>query len=121
MGVGVGVGVGDADGDDVGLAVADGELEGDCDGLAMLKASAVAEVGAEGDEVAPWAGPTRFGVWAGWPVNSSATAAMAMPSTATAPPVATPAANERRSRRYSEARRVPAATRAARPGARPSC
>jgi hypothetical protein len=46
--VGVGVGVGEGDGDDVGVAVADGEL----DGLA----------GAE----LPWAGPTRFGVCAGW-------------------------------------------------------
>ena len=57
MGVGVGVGVGDADGDDVALVVADGELEGDCDGLALAL-----WVGAE----LPWAGPTRFGVCTGW-------------------------------------------------------
>ena len=89
-------GDGDGDGDELGDVVADGEvdglLEGELDGLA----------GAE----LPWAGPTRFGVWTcWWPVNSRATAAMATPTTATAPPVATPAANERRSRRYSVRRR----------------
>ena len=38
-------------------------------------------------------------------MNNRATAAIATPTTATAPPVATPAANERRSRRYSVRRR----------------
>ena len=85
--------VGEADGEDVEVAVADGEVEGVVDEVA----------GAAGP---PWAGATRFGVctcW--WPVNSRTTAAIATPSTATAPPVATPAANARRSRRYSVARR----------------
>jgi hypothetical protein len=54
VGVRVGLGVGEADGDDVGLVVADAELEGDCDGLALW-------LGAE----LPWAGPTRFGVCTG--------------------------------------------------------
>src|SRR5947207_12412375 len=67
--------VGDADGDVVGVVVADGEVDGERDGVA-------------GAEV-PRAGPTRLGVCAGaWPVNRRATAAMATPSTATAPPVA---------------------------------
>ena len=102
-GVAEGVGVGEVDGEVLGLvvglvvgvALADGEVEGERVGVALW-------VGAE----LPWAGPTRFGVWtAGWLVNSRAMAAMAMPRTATAPPVATPAANERRSRRYSVDRR----------------
>ncbi len=81
--------VGEADGDVVGVVVADGEADGERDGDA-------------GAELLPRAGPTRFGVCAGgWPVNSKARAAMATPRTATAPPVATPAANARRSRRYS--------------------
>src|SRR5271165_1543469 len=95
------VGLGDADGEalvlglglGVGVALADGLVEGERDGVA-------------GAEVVPCAGPTRFGPCTGWwPVNSSARAAMATPRTATAPPVATPAANERRSRRYSVVRR----------------
>src|SRR5690348_9912026 len=84
--------VGDADGGVVGVVVADGEVDGERDG----------DAGAE----VPRAGPTRFGVCAGaWPVNRRARAAMATPSTATASPVATPAANVRRSRRYSVVRR----------------
>jgi len=88
------LGVGEADGEELGLGLgvevvlADGVAEGERDGV----------VGAE----LPWAGPTRFGVWtAGWPVNSRAMAAITTARTAMAPPVATPAANARRSRRYS--------------------
>ena len=99
------VGLGDADGEalvlglglvlGVGVALADGEVEGEGE-----------RDGVAGAEVVPCAGPTRFGPCTGWwPVNSRATAAMATPRTATAPPVATPAANERRSRRYSVVRR----------------
>ena len=91
LGVGVLV-VGEIDGDVVGVVVADGEVDGERDGVA----------GAE----LPRAGPTRSGgCTAGWPVYSRARAAMATPRTATAPPVATPAANERRSRRNSVVRR----------------
>jgi hypothetical protein len=49
VGVGVGVGVGEDDGDDVGLVLADGELDG-----------------VAGAELVPWAGPTRFGGCTGW-------------------------------------------------------
>jgi hypothetical protein len=68
---------------------------------------AVGEAGAAGDERAPWAGPKRLGPCTGWrlPVNKSAIARAATPATATAPPVATPAANARRSRLYSVRRR----------------
>jgi hypothetical protein len=81
----------DAGGDEVGEVVADGVLEGERDGVAGVDV--------------PWAGPTRFGVCTACPVKSRARAAIAMPSTATAPPVAIPAANARRSRRYSVRRR----------------
>ncbi len=53
----------------------------------------------------PWAGPSRSGDCAWWPVKNSAIAAAATPRTATAPPVATPAANVCRSRAYSVRRR----------------
>src|ERR1700689_4023224 len=57
-------------------------------------------------EQVPWAGPTRLGGWTAWlPVKRRAMAAIATPRTATAPPVATPAAKEWRSRRYSVRRR----------------
>ena len=82
VGLEVGVGVADgevvadgdvaADGDVVGDGVVDGVVEGEREGVA----------GAE----LPWTGPTRFGVCTWWPVNSRATAAIAMPRTATAPP-----------------------------------
>ena len=92
LGVG-GLVVGEGDGDDVvGVGEAEGEDDGELDGLA-------------GAEVWPWAGPTKSGGWTGWPVNSRARAAITTPRTTTAPPVATPAANERRSRRYSVVRR----------------
>ena len=96
FGIAVVLGVEVADEEGVEMAVADGEVEGVVDGVA----------GAAGVVGLPWAGETRFGVctcW--WPVNSRTTAAITTPSTATAPPVATPAANARRSRRYSVARR----------------
>ena len=67
----------------------------------------VGEAGADGDDRPPWAPPTRLGPCAWWPlpVNMSAIASTATPATATAPPVAIPAANARRSRRYSVRRR----------------
>ena len=94
LGVRVVVVVGEADGEGVEVAVADGEVEGVVDGVVDGVAGAAGATGL------PWAGATRFGVctcW--WPVYSRTTAAIATPSTATAPPVATPAANARRSRR----------------------
>src|SRR6266480_3381336 len=86
----VGVGVGDGD-DVVGVGVADWDEAGVLDGAAGWEE--------------PWAGPTRSGGWTGLSVRSRARAATTTPTTATAPPVATPAANERRSRRYSVVRR----------------
>jgi len=60
-----------------------------------------------GDELVPWAGPTRLGdrtgLWLGQ--SSSAAAATTTPATTTAPPVAAPAAKARRSRRFSVRRR----------------
>ena len=90
------MGVGEADGDDEGLVVADGELEGDCDGLALW-------LGAE----LPCAGPTRFGGCTGCllGVSRSTSVATTTPATTMAPLVAAPAANARRSRRASVRRR----------------
>src|SRR5215470_8197575 len=54
--------------------------------------------GLAGDELVPWAGPTRLGdrtgLWLGH--SSSAAAATTTPATTTAPPVAAPAAKARR-------------------------
>ena len=79
-------------GDVVGVGVADGGRDegGELDG---------------GRPEVPWAGRPGSAAGPGWPVNSRARAATTTPRTATAPPVATPAANERRSRRYSVVRR----------------
>src|SRR6516164_2462594 len=82
------VGVGDGVvGDGVGVAL--------CDGFGWAGA------------LVPWAGPTRLGdrtgLWLGQ--SSSAAAATTTPATTTAPPVAAPAANARRSRRFSVRRR----------------
>jgi hypothetical protein len=52
-----------------------------------------------------WIGWTRLGAWMRRPVSISAIAAAAIRPTAIAPPVETPAAKERRSRRYSVSRR----------------
>ena len=52
-----------------------------------------------------WIGWTRLGAWMRRPVSISAIAAAAIRPTTTAPPVETPAAKERRSRRYSVSRR----------------
>jgi hypothetical protein len=81
----------------VGLGDGVGELvDGDGDGDRWAGADRV-----------PWAGPTRLGGCTGWRLgaNSSATAAIAAAATATTPPVAAPAANARRSRRFSVRRR----------------
>ena len=107
----VGVGVADGGTEEVGDEPGAGELvvgeaDGDeADGVAVAVADGERE-GAAGAELVPCAGPTKSGDCAGGrPVKSRARAAMATPRTATAPPVATPAANERRSRRYSVVRR----------------
>jgi hypothetical protein len=114
-------GVGEADGEDVGLEVGMRVADGDADGEVVVDGEVEGELeGLAGADVVPRAGPTRFGVWAGWPVNSSAMAAMAMPSTATAPPVATPAANER-GPGGTRCAAAHAAWQAAWPGGRPSC
>jgi hypothetical protein len=92
VGVGLGVGVVDGEGDAVGVVVGVVDGEGEWVGVA--------------EEEVPWAGPTRLGGWTAWlPVKRRAMAAIATPRTATAPPVATPAAKEWRSRRYSVRRR----------------
>jgi hypothetical protein len=52
-----------------------------------------------------WIGWTRLGAWMRRPVSISAIAAAAIRPTTMAPPVETPAAKERRSRRYSVSRR----------------
>jgi hypothetical protein len=52
-----------------------------------------------------WIGWVRLGAWMRRPVSISAIAAAAIRPTAMAPPVETPAAKERRSRRYSVSRR----------------
>ena len=63
--------------------------------------------GVDGAVVAgvPRAGPTRLGPVTWWPPSISAIASAATRASATAPPVAIPAANVRRSRRYSVRRR----------------
>jgi hypothetical protein len=67
----------------------------------------VGEDGADGDDRAPCAPPTRLGPCTWWrlPGNLSAIASTATPATATAPPMAIPAANALRSRRSSVRRR----------------
>jgi hypothetical protein len=87
--LGVGVGV-------VLLGVAVGVLLG----VAVGVCAGVVAVVAGG-----WIGWTRLGAWMRRPVSISAIAAAAIRPTTTAPPVETPAAKERRSRRYSVSRR----------------
>ena len=96
VGVGVTLGVGETDG--LGDTVV-GETDGDGLAGAVLWDGD----GLAGDELAPWAGPTRLGDGTGWRLgqSSSAAAATTTPATTTAPPVAAPAANARRSRRFS--------------------
>jgi hypothetical protein len=93
--VGVGVGV-------VLLGVAVGVLLGVAVGVCVGVAdgAGVVAVAAGG-----WIGWTRLGAWMRRPVSISAIAAAAIRATAIAPPVETPAAKERRSRRYSVSRR----------------
>jgi hypothetical protein len=95
--LGVGVGV-------VLLGVAVGVLlcvaVGVCVGVGVADGAGVVAVVAGG-----WIGWTRLGAWVRRPVSISAIAAAAIRPTAIAPPVETPAAKERRSRRYSVSRR----------------
>src|SRR5215470_7871353 len=94
----VALGVGETDGvGDTVVGVGEGVV-----GVGVGVALCVGR-GLAGDELVPWAGPTRLGdrtgLWLGH--SSSAAAATTTPATTTAPPVAAPAAKARRSRRFS--------------------
>ena len=99
VGLAVGLDVGVPDGVSVGLGV--GVLVGVAAGVLDVLVLGVLVLGAGDDGGAPRAGPTRLGPCTGWrlPVKSSTIASANTPATATAPPVAIPAANARRSRR----------------------
>jgi hypothetical protein len=97
--LGVGVGVGVLLGVGVGVVLL-GVALGVLLGVAVGVCAGVVAVAAGG-----WIGWTRLGAWMRRPVSISAIAAAAIRPTAIAPPVETPAAKERRSRRYSVSRR----------------
>jgi hypothetical protein len=97
--LGVAVGVGVLLGVGVGVVLL-GVAVGVLLGVAVGVCAGVAAVVAGG-----WIGWTRLGGWMRRPVSISAIAAAAIRLTAMAAPVETPAAKERRSRRYSVSRR----------------
>ena len=113
VGVAVGGAVGVLLGVDVGVGVLLGVgvvllgvAVGVCVGVAVGVCVGVADgAGVVAVAAGGWIGWVRLGAWMRRPVSISAIAAAAIRPTAMAPPVETPAAKERRSRRYSVSRR----------------